>query len=265
MTATETFQLSLAAAEAYESKFVPALFAEWAPLVVDGAGVAPGQSVLDVACGTGIVAREAATRVGPSGRVVAVDLNEAMLTVARRLSVDVDWRTADAGHLPFPDASFDAVLCQSALMFFPDRAGAVREMGRVVKDGGTVTVQVWASLEAQPAYSRFVEAAARYVGPAAAELLGSYWVMGDLDRLHALFAEAGLTVTATKTHVGTARFGSLEELVRIEVESTPLIDRITDDTYRAILADACGALAQFETPDGKAEVPIVGHVVSGRR
>jgi SAM-dependent methyltransferase len=265
MTTTETFQLSLAAAEAYESMFVPALFAEWAPLVADGAGLAPGQSVLDVACGTGVVAKEAASRVGASGRVVAVDVNEAMLTVARRLSVDVDWRTADACRLPFPDASFDAVVCQAALMFFPNPAAAVREMARVVNDGGTVAVQVWGSLDSQPAYGRFVEVAARHVGPAAADLLGSYWVMGDLDRLQALFVEAGLTVTATKTHVGTARFGSLQELVRIEVESTPLIERITDDVYSAILADACDALARFETPEGKAEVPIVGHVLTGRR
>lgn len=265
MTPTETFQLSLAAAEAYESKFVPAVFAEWAPLVADAAGLTRGQTVLDVACGTGVVAREALRRVGATGRVVAVDVNEAMLAVARRLSLDIDWQPADACRLPFPDSSFDAVLCQAALMFFPDRAGAVREMVRVVQDGGTVTVQVWASLDAQPAYGRFVEIAVRHVGPAAADLLGSYWVSGDLDRLQVLFAEAGLTVTATKTHVGTARFRSLQELVRIEVESTPLIDRITDDIYGAILADACDALAQFETPEGKVEVPIVGHVLTGRR
>jgi SAM-dependent methyltransferase len=265
MTQTESFQLSVAAAEAYESKFVPALFAEWAPLVVEAAGVRAGQAVLDVACGTGVVAREVADRVGATGRVVAVDINEAMLTVARRLNPDIDWRTADACSLPFPDSSFDAVLCQAALMFFPDRAGAVREMGRVVSDAGTAAVQVWASLDSQPAYGPFVDVAARHAGPDAVDLLSSYWTLGDLDRLGALFAEAGLTVTARKTHVGTARFDSIEELVRVEVESTPLIDRIDDDTYAAILADASDALARFETPDGKAEVPIVGHVLSGRR
>ena len=265
MSQTESFQLSVAAAEAYESKFVPALFAEWAPLVVEAARVMPGQEVLDVACGTGVVAREAANRVGATGRVVAVDINEAMLTVARRLSPHIDWRTADASSLPFPDSSFDAVLCQAGLMFFPDRAGALREMGRVVKDTGLVGVQVWASLDSQPAYRPFVEVAARHTGPDAVQLLSSYWAMGDLDRLGALFAEAGLTVTASKTHVGTAHFDSIDELVRIEVESTPLIDRIDDDTYAAILADAGDALARFETPDGKAEVPIVGHVLTGRR
>jgi SAM-dependent methyltransferase len=264
MTQTETFQLSLAAAEAYESKFVPALFGEWAPLIIAAAGVTTGQEVLDVACGTGVVARAAADRVGATGRVVAVDINEAMLTVARRLSPDVDWRTADAGTLPFPDSSFDAVLCQAALMFFPDRAGALGEMRRVARDTGVVAVQVWASLDSQPAYGRFIEVAARHAGPEAVDLLGSYWTMGDVGHLGELFAEAGMRLTGTKSHIGTARFASIDELVKIEVEGTPLVDRIGEDTYMAILADARRALAEFETPEGKAEVPIVGHILTGR-
>ena len=264
VTPTETFQLSLAAAEAYEAKFVPALFGEWAPLVIDAAGVTTGKEVLDVACGTGVVARAAAERVGATGRVVAVDNNEAMLTVARRLSPDVEWRTADAGRLPFPDSSFDAVLCQAALMFFPDRAGALGEMSRVVRDTGAVAVQVWASLDSQPAYGPFVEVAARHAGPEAVDLLGSYWTIGDLGHLGELFAEAGMRLTATRRHIGTARFASIDELVKIEVESTPLVDRIGDDTYAAILADARHALARFATLEGKAEVPIVGHILTGR-
>jgi SAM-dependent methyltransferase len=265
MTQPETFQLSLEAAEAYESKFVPALFAEWASLIVEAAGVGAGHAVLDVACGTGVVAREAANRVGASGRVVGADINKAMLAVARRLSPELDWRRGDACDLPFPDGSFDAVLCQAALMFFPDPAGALREMGRVVSDTGTVAVQVWAGLDTQPAYGPFVEVAVRHAGPEAAQLLGAYWTMGDLGRVSELFTEAGLRVTGTKEHVGTARFTSIEEMVRIEVESTPLVDRIDDGIYGAILADARAELAQFETVNGNAEVPILGHILSARR
>src|SRR5688572_27748780 len=127
----ETFQLSVEAAEVYESKFVPAVFAEWAPHLVEAAGVAPGQAVLDVACGTGVVARTAADRMGGKGRVVGLDLNDGMLAVAGRLRPDIEWRQGDAAELPFDAGSFDVVLCQSALMFFPDRARALREMARV--------------------------------------------------------------------------------------------------------------------------------------
>jgi ubiquinone/menaquinone biosynthesis C-methylase UbiE len=262
MTDTETFQLSLAAAESYEAKFVPALFGEWAPLVVDAGKLHAGDVVLDVACGTGVAAREAARRVGETGRVVGLDINEAMLAVAARIQPDIEWRQSDASSLPFPDGTFDAVLCQAALMFFPDRHGALSEMRRVVKSSGTVAVQVWASLDAQPAYGPFVDVAARHAGPDAIELLSSYWTLGDLDATARLFSDAGLAIAKTRTHTGTARFASIEEFVKIEIESTPLIDRVDEATYSAIRADARSVLAPFETSDRNVEIPIVGHVLT---
>ena len=101
---TETFQIPIEAAEQYEANFVPAFFAQWAARLCAAAGVAPGQRVLDVACGTGIVARTASEIVGADGAVVGVDLNEAMLTVARRVAPDLEWRAGDAGALPVDDA-----------------------------------------------------------------------------------------------------------------------------------------------------------------
>jgi SAM-dependent methyltransferase len=255
---TETFTISPEQAELYETKFVPAIFADWAPHLVAAAGVSPGQRVLDVACGTGVAARAAAD-VGAT--VVGLDLNEAMLAVARRLRPDVEWRQGDAAELPFADNSFDTVLCQSALMFFPDPAAALREMARVSTPEGTVAVQVYSSLNAQPGYGPFVEVAARHAGPDAVNLLSTYWVHGDVDELTSLFKSSGLDVTAIHTRLGTARFGSVEELVRIEVEGTPLIDRISDETYRRIRADADEALGQFRTGTG-VEVPIEGHLVT---
>jgi SAM-dependent methyltransferase len=264
-TSAETFQLSLAAAEAYEAKFVPALFGEWAPHLLDAATVQPGQSVLDVACGTGVVARAAADRLAGTGAVVGVDLNEAMLTVARGQRGDIDWRQGDAGALPFPNGQFDVVLCQAGLMFFPDPAGALREMGRVARAGGTVAVQVWASLDEQPAYTRLVEVAARHAGPEAVSLLSAYWVLGDVGFVRSLFDQAGLDVSQVTTRLGTARFESIDELVGVEVESTPLIDRIDDTIYGRILADAREALAAYRTGDGRAEIPIAGHLITAQK
>jgi hypothetical protein len=114
-------------------------------------------------------------------------------------------------------------------MFFPDRAQALREMARVTRPGGTVAVQVWGSLDSQPAYGPFVAVAARHAGSDAINLLGTYWVLGDLDLVSALFEAAGLEMTGTHTRLGTARFESIDQLVRTEVESTPLIERISDD------------------------------------
>ena len=261
---TETFQLSLAAAEAYESKFVPAIFGEWAPHLVQAAGVAPGQSVLDVACGTGVVAREAADRMGGRGRVVGLDLNQGMLTVAGRLRPDIEWRQGDAAELPFDAGSFDVVLCQAALMFFPDRVAALREMARVAVDGGTVAVQVWDRLEAQAGYEPFFEIVVRHAGEEARDLWSSYWALGDLELVAELFEAAGLRIAATRTREGAVRAASADELVRTEVEATPLGERVGAEVYARLLEDARAALRRFVTDDGGIAMPIRGHLVVAR-
>jgi SAM-dependent methyltransferase len=260
----ETFQIPLEAAEAYEEAFVPAFFSQWAPVLCDAAGVTAGQKVLDVACGTGIVARTAADLVG-APNVVGVDINEAMLTVARRVRPDIDWRQGDAGELPFPDLAFDAVLSQMALMFFPERTAALREMGRVATAGGTVAVLVPSALDVQPAYGPLVDMAARHAGAQARSLLSTYFACGDLDELRSLFVSAGLRVTATRGHAGTARFPSVDALVATEVESTPLRERISDDVYERIRRGAHEVLAQFAAADGTLEAPFECHVVTASK
>ena len=264
MTSTDDFQVSLEAAEQYEARFVPAIFAEWAPLLADIARVEAGQAVLDVACGTGIVARTVADRIGTGGRVVGVDLNDAMLTVARRVRPDLDWRQGVVADLPFPDGSFDAVLCQMALMFFPDQARALREMARVARPGGVVALAVPASLDVQPAYGPFVDMAARVAGQEAVSLLSTYWVSGDPSELRRLVESAGLEVLDVRTHTGTARFGSADELAVTEVEGSPLAERISEQDYAAIRTGAREVLAPFTTADGSLAAPLVGHLLVAR-
>jgi SAM-dependent methyltransferase len=261
----ETFQLSVEAAEAYEARFVPALFAEWAPHLVEAAGVAPGQAVLDVACGTGVVAGAAADRMGGRGRVAGLDRNQGMLAVARRLRPDLEWHRGDAAELPFADASFDAVLCQSALMFFPDRVTALREMARVAVPGGTVAVQVWDLLEAQEGYGAMYAAFSRQLGPGAGDLGGAYWALGDLELVGSLYEAAGLRVTGTRTRVGTARFAPADEAVATELDATPLAARVDPATYRRLRESGAEAMAPFVTAGGRAELPIRGHLVTGVR
>jgi len=260
-----SFQIPLEIAEIYEERFVPALFADWAPAVADVADLRPGQHVLDVACGTGILTRVAADRVGDRGQVVGLDLNEAMLTVAARVRPDLQWRQGDAMALPFDDAVFDGVVCQMALMFFPDRLRALREMTRVVRPGGIVTVMVPARLDDQPAWGPFVDVASRQVGAAAISLLGTYWAAGDLAMLTQLVSDAGLQLIAAVTRQGTARFDSIDQMVTTEVESTPLVTMLTPEMYLRLRTDSREALRSFITPDGRAELPLVGHIVAARR
>ena len=265
MSTPETFQIPIETAEVYESEFVPALFADWAPHVVEMGDVSAGQAVLDAACGTGIVARTAATRVGPEGRIVGVDLNPAMLTVAERVCRGVELHQADIVSLPFDDATFDVVLCQMALMFFPDRTAAIREMGRVVTPHGTVVVMVPSSLDAQPAYRPLVELAARHAGGDAVAMLSTYWACGDIDELLGTTRDAGLEAVSTRTRMGTARFGSIGEFVSVEVESTPVRDLLTDEQYDTLRREADNVLGEFVAADGTAQIPIEGHLVAARR
>src|SRR5688500_16775452 len=133
MDRTDRGQVNSSAAEIYESFFVPALFQEWAGRVADTAHIQLGQRVLDVACGTGVLARAAADRAGAGGSVTGLDINEGMLAVAAQKAPHIDWRQGQAEALPFEDGTFDAVVSQFGLMFFDDRAAAIREMRRVLR------------------------------------------------------------------------------------------------------------------------------------
>lgn len=260
----ETFQLSAEVAEIYEAQFVPAFFAQWAPRLLDAAGVAEGQRVLDVACGTGIVARGAADRVGAAGSVVGLDLSPAMLAVARRIRPDLRWHQGDAAALPFSEAEFDVVVSQMAMMFFADPAAALREMRRVVRPAGTVGVLIPGALTANPPYQLFVDIVTRHAGPAARSLVTTYFALGDLAELVGLFTEAGLRVTAATSPVGESRFGSVDELVTIEIDSTPLGERLAPAARERILADCREAIAPWRTEDGSLRFRFECNLVMAR-
>ena len=261
----ETFQIPIEAAECYEAEFVPAFFAQWAPILCTAAAVTAGQTVLDVGCGTGIVARTAADLVAPVGSVTGLDLNEAMLTVARRVRPDLDWRQGDACALPFDEQTFDVVLSQMALMFVPDRTAALREMGRVAKQGGTVGLLVPSELERQVAFAPFLDIVARHAGPEALSLMSSYFVCGSLDGLTALVEAAGLTVTTSRIETGTYTAPSIDAAVANEIESTPLRERISDEVYQQIRDEARELFAPYTTADGTLNTPFDANLVVAQR
>src|SRR5690606_31718220 len=133
-------------------------------------------------------ARSAAGRVGSQGAVVGVDINPGMLRVARIKAPEMQWLEASAEELPFEDESFDAVLCQFALMFFTDKVAALEEMARVLKPGGRLAVAVWDALENTPGYAAMTDLLRRLFGDEAARSLESPYSLGDTDRLRDLFA-----------------------------------------------------------------------------
>jgi SAM-dependent methyltransferase len=259
----QTYALSTEAAEFYEAAFVPALFRKWAERLAASVPIGPGGSVLDVACGTGVVARLLAERVGPNGRVVGLDLNDAMLAVARRLRPDLRWERGDAGALPFDDGSFDLVVSQGALMFFGDRVAALREMGRVAGADGRVAVQVPGRLAESPGYLALTEVVARHAGPEAVDLLGGYFAVGEPDLLATLFRSAGLRADRFDTWISATELDSIDTFLAVEL--LPIAERIDDVVRDRIAEDARTALAPFVDPAGAVAAPIEVHLITSQR
>ncbi len=262
-------QVGGSAAEVYERLLVPAMFAPWAPVLLDAAAVGPGEHVLDVACGTGVVARLAAERVGSTGRVVGLDVNAAMLGVARSLpppsGAVIAWCEASALGMPLPDASFDVVLCQQGLQQFADRPAALRDMRRVLRPAGRLAACVWGTLARSPGMAALVGALERHVGATAANNRRAPFALDDADALRTLVEEAGFSAVAVRTLPLTARFASVETLVAAQLSATPLstLGGVTAEAHDALVNDVRAALRPYLTDDALA-VPMEAHVVTAR-
>lgn len=257
----------IVAAEGYEELLVPALFDQWPGGILDAADVRPGQHVLDVGCGTGVLARRAAERAGSGGLVVGVDPMPGMLVVAERLAPGVEWCRSTAESLPYPDGSFDAVLSQFALMFFADRERAAGEMVRTLKPGGRLAVAVWDGLDSMPAYAAEVDLLEREAGEAAADALRAPFTLADRKELCALFEDAGADAVSASTRPGSARFPSVRSMVEADLRGwLPVMGvELGEEDIRRILAQAEDALSEFVTDEGNLEFDLSAHVVTGSR
>jgi len=254
-------------AEAYENLLAPTLFAEWPHRLVDAADIGYGQDVVDVACGTGILARVLAERVGPNGSVSGVDLNPGMLAVAQRISPGITWREADVEALPYEDERFDAVLCQFGLMLFPAPEAALREMTRVLRSGGCLAVAVFGSLEDLPTYAAIADVYERLVDKSVGDALRMPFSMGDPDKLASLFASAGISSAKITTHKGRARFSSVVNMILADVKGWfPFAGiELDQDTIEAVSKEAEIALKPFRNASGAVEFPVQAHIITGSK
>jgi SAM-dependent methyltransferase len=265
MTEPERWQVSTDAAEVYESCFVPAIFGAWASPVADAAGIMTGDKVLDVGCGTGVLAREALRRVGREGQIVGLDLNEGMLAVAARTEPGIEWRRGDAASLPFEDAGFDVAVSQFALMYFPDRMASLREMWRILAPGGRLAVAVWGPIDHARGFQILADIAARQCGRKAADVLEAPFVLGEQAGLAKLFGDSGIPGASVTLHEGSIRFPSVREFIRIEVKGSPLAGILSDEAMETLIAKSESALAEFIVPSGEIIMPMDAHIVTANK
>jgi ubiquinone/menaquinone biosynthesis C-methylase UbiE len=260
-------------AEVYEHYFVANIFAPWTPVLLNHAAPRRGERVLDVACGTGIVARQVAPMVGETGTVVALDLSPAMLAVARTLpspgGAAIEWREGNALALSLPDHTFDLVLCQQGLQFFVDRSAALREMRRVLVPGGRVALSVWQALQHHPLYEALYEATARHLGTPVSAVALSF-SLGDAEELRTLLDEAGFERIALRPESLTVRLSAPERFTSLTVMAAAAVVpsfaqldiAARTAVVEAVKAEIDATLQNYVEGD-TVTIPLAAHIAMG--
>ena len=249
-TQTSAGQVSTAAAAVYEESLVPALFGQWVEPMLDAVHPVEGDRLLDIGCGTGVVARAAVRRVGTGGSVVAVDPNEGMLAVAERLAPELEIRRGVAEELPIGTDEIDCVTCQFALMYFTDRVRAIGEIARVVRPGGRVAVATWAAVEELPGFAAMVDLFGDQLGDWAAEAMRAPFCIGTADELGDLMRTSFPDVTVER-HEGHARYRSLDDWLNTEIRGWTLAEHVDDEQLDRLRRCAVTRLSRFVAGDGR--------------
>jgi ubiquinone/menaquinone biosynthesis C-methylase UbiE len=228
-------RFSGSAPQNYEKYFVAAIGRPLAQDLVETASLRAGERVLDVACGTGIVARLAAERVGSTGSVVGLDLNPGMLAVARSLTPSIEWHETSAESMPFQDQAFDVVLCQMGLQFVQDKPAALREVRRVLVPEGRFIFNVPGPTPA--VFQVADEAFGRYLGPQAAGFIRMVFSLHDPAQIREMLAAAGYRNISVDRKTKKIPLPAPEDFLWQYIQSTPLTAMIqqTDEATRATM------------------------------
>lgn len=255
------------AGRGYESLFVPALFEAWTKHLVDGAKIQKGSHVLDIACGTGVLARAALARTGASGRVAGADPAPGMLAAAEEIEPAIDWVLCGAEALDVDDETFDSVVSQFGMMFFNDRQKSAEEMYRALKPGGSLAIAVWRSVEHNPAYADIISVLDEQVGTAAADALRLPYSLGNSDEVTAVLEDSGFAEISVEAKTETAKFPSSRQMVEAELRGwLPLFDIfLTEDKIGEVLFESDKTLGKYAGPSREAVFPTSAHIFTARK
>jgi SAM-dependent methyltransferase len=255
------YQLSGSAPAAYV-RFARPIMGPWTDDLIDQAQCVSGDRVLDVACGTGIVS----ARVDPACKITGIDVNEGMLAVAKQ-NTKIEWHLGSATEMPFKDASFDVVLCQQGLQYFPDRGAAVREMARVLAPGGRISLNVWGPIERQPFHAALLEAITTFLGDEHKAVFDLAFSLVTTKELHDLANAAGLKDAHVRFEHRTIRYPDVGQLADGFMQSTPIAGQYTAlpmDKRKSFIERVASRLAAYIDDDGLAS-PMENHFLRAVR
>jgi len=271
MATSTQWQLVRDAAERYERIAVPAILGPFAQALVDWANLPPGAFVLDVGCGTGAAARYAAAQVGPTGRVIGVDVNPGMIAVAKALppvaGAPIEWLEQSAYKLSIADQTVDVTLCAQTLQFLEQQPQALAEIYRVLKPGGRIVLSAWCALEDNPYFHASMEAVAQHLGADMAAGLRAGSRLANADEIRALLSAAGFQAIEVTVMQRDLALPALAEFVPQHMSATPLAASYSAapaPTQQAVIRDIMARLAAFQTPNG-VKVPFRSYVACGDR
>jgi ubiquinone/menaquinone biosynthesis C-methylase UbiE len=259
------FQLSNDAPTAY-ADFAMHIMAPWTDDLITQGLCKDGNRMLDLACGTGFVADRINQVSKARCEVVGVDVNQAMLDVAKKNTL-IEWRLASATELPFEDGSFDVVLCQQGMQFFPDRGGAMKEVARVLKPEGRLSLNVWGALDRQVFHSAFVDGIGIFLGAEAKAALDSAFSLDTVDALRGLASEAGLRNIRIRFEQRTMRHPVAAELAAGFIQATPLAGqfRALPEKKRNAFAEYVGDRLRAYIDDAGLAAPMENHFLTAIR
>jgi ubiquinone/menaquinone biosynthesis C-methylase UbiE len=256
-TDVESWQISGSSPAAYEKYLVPGFFKPWAETLTALVSPAPGSDVLDVACGTGIVARTVSSTVKKGVRVTGLDNNPEMLKHASMLSkrsgLEIDWQQGEANQLPFKERRFDYLFCQQGMQFFPEPQQALKEMHRVLKPGGRLALNIIRSIDYHPAFGILANELEKHIGETAGNMMRAPFPEWDQKTIRSMVEDAGFENLSLRIEIISMRFPSPEEFLRQEAVSSPLageMESLETDIRNQLIYDLNRSLESYQDDNG---------------
>ena len=249
----ESFHLNADAAAIYESQKVVAIFRPLALATVRAIGIDPGDQVIDVACGTGIISRVLEQHHPDLARIVGVDLNPSMIAKSKSLTGGsrIEWFQSDVAALPFKNHSFSLAICQQGLQYFPQKETALSEIRRVVEPGGRLALTVWSG--ASPLFVAIANALRTHINEDVARRSLTPFIFNDQAHISSLVRAAGFSKVAVTRIVVDREVGPASHSIPREIASNPIASEVESEgsqVMKSIVESVDASLADFRVGDG---------------